>query len=92
MSIRVPFKDWKDLFGYEDLKKIKVKFGGEAEECKYPHPSYAFYPKNGMKDCKKILELFIQKGAGGLNSNVLARTSVNSKKNIWVKHIQDKHP
>lgn len=92
LSIRIPLEDWQDFFSYEDIKKLQSRFGGYGLDCKHPVRSYAMYPEKGLKDCKKILELFFDKAAGGLNPHILARTAVNSRKNIWKKHCEGDAP
>jgi hypothetical protein len=90
MSIRIPLKDWPDLFEDKNFHQLVDLFGGKGLYHGNRGPdSYGIFPREGIKGCKDILNFLFENSVGGLRSDIYARSVVNAKKNIWIDHSQE---
>ncbi|MBT8339338.1 MAG: hypothetical protein HKP58_04170 [Desulfatitalea sp.] len=87
MAIRIPLKDWEDIFNDEDYKKLFKLYGemGMYSENRGPI-AYVIFTERGVSDCIELLKVCFEKSVGGIRPDIFAQSSVNSDKNIWVDH------
>jgi hypothetical protein len=89
MAVRIPLKDWLDIYSKEEFSQLMKKFGYMGIYSKNRGPeAYVIFTSDGADDCKKILKTLIEKSVGGLRPDIYAQSVVNAKKNIWVDHSQ----
>lgn len=87
MSVRLPLEDWSDLYDKEGFSNLLHKFGGMGLYSKHRgSESYGLFPRGGREDCKNILKMLFQNSVGGLRPDIIAQSSVNTKKVIWLDH------
>ena len=53
--------------------------------------AFLFFPDEGIEDCKNILNDMFTKSVGGLKPDILAKKIVNSKKHIWIEHVDNEN-
>lgn len=90
MSVRMPLKDWSDIFDEKGFDNLLHKFSGMGLYSKDRGPEcYGIFPKGGLEDCKEILRILFQKAVGGLRPEIMAQSTINTKKVIWLDHSHD---
>jgi hypothetical protein len=65
------------------------KFGGKGMYSNARGKSYDLFTRGGPDVCKEILKFLFDESVGGLQSDIYAQSSVNSRKNIWIENIDD---
>lgn len=87
MAVRIPLKDWADLYNKNELSELMHRYGYMGMYSKNRGPeAYVLYSKDGPNDCKRILKEMFEKSVDGLRPDIYAKSVVNSKKNIWFDH------
>jgi hypothetical protein len=90
MAVRIPLKDWSDIYNKEDFSQLMNKFGYMGIYSKNRGPeAYVIFTSNGADDCKEILKTLFERSVGGLRPDIYARSVVNAKKNIWIDHSEE---
>lgn len=90
MAVRIPLKDWSDIYNKEDFSELMKKFGYMGIYSKNRGPeAYVIFTSDGTDACKEILKTLFEKSAGGLRPDIYARSVVNAKKNIWIDHSEE---
>ena len=91
MAVRIPLKDWSDIYSKEEFSQLIKKFGYMGIYSKNRGPeAYVIFASNGTYDCKEMLKTLFEKSVGGLRPDIYARSVVNVKKDIWIDHSPER--